>query len=505
MTEKQRRPNILFLMTDQQRHDALGCVNPVIRTPALDALAGRGVRFSEAVCNVPMCVPSRYSLMTGLYGSQLGVRHNTQMAVREADLPSPCVARTLLEAGYQTVGFGKTHWYIGPSVMPGVAVEGSRFGFEVRALRGKAAKDNTEPGSLYRGDVEPEWEKRINEEAAKAGPGGESVTGYIGETSAISAGHHAETWLTDQALDFLDNKRDSSRPFFLYLSLDYPHVGLHVPEGFEDLYRLEDFPDNPPPDPVPGGHMQGHRFETLWKEMSPEQRRRSRLRYAALCTYVDAQFDRVLKKIEDMGETENTLVLFISDHGDMLGDRGRVSKYCLYEGSVRVPLILAGPGVTAGVDERNAELVDVVPTLLRAAGLQVSENLPGLDLLGGRKRPGSFAEMHGRGYEEYQRAPAVMYRTKEWKLILHLPGALGSAFPSLEQISGEFYCLGKDPLELVNRYEDSSCAEIRHELTVKLLMHVMCVNSKQPFASARAKITVTGPETKPDKSIWERP
>jgi len=500
-----KRPNILFLMTDQQRHDALGCVNPAIRTPALDALAARGVRFSQAVCNVPMCVPSRYSMMTGLYGFQCGVRHNTQMITRGADMPAPTIAERLAAAGYQTAGFGKTHWYIGSRIMPGVPVEGSRRGFEVRAIRGAKEPCNDEAGSLYMADEEPEWHSRVSEEQRKGGPGGESVPGYIGGASGIPPERHAEGWLTEKALEFLDRGRDRSRPFFLYLSLDYPHVPLFVPPGFEELYDLEDFPDNPPPDPMPGGHVAGHRFETIWRAMSPEQRRRSRLRYAALCSYADSLFGRVLDRLAAAGELDNTLAIFTSDHGDMLGDRGRVSKYCLYEGSVRVPLIVAGPGVArrGAVDGRPAELVDVLPTILQAAGLDIPEELPGISLLSDEVRPGSFAEMHGRGYEEYQRAPAIMYRTAEWKLILHLPGRLGEAVPSADRISGELYRLSDDPLELRNLYDEGEWRDVRERLTAQALMHIMCAAGRFPRAPARARIRLTGPETKPDRSLWE--
>ncbi len=122
MAKKARRPNILFLMTDQHRHDGLGCVNPVIKTPVLDKLAAGGIQFTQAVCNTPMCVASRYSMMNGLYSFQNGVKHNTQMITRDADLPLPVLAQRLLAAGYQTAGIGKTHWYIGSGIMPDVTV-----------------------------------------------------------------------------------------------------------------------------------------------------------------------------------------------------------------------------------------------------------------------------------------------------------------------------------------------------------------------------------------------
>ena len=500
-----RRPNILFLQTDQQRHDALGAADPVYRTPALDRLAARGVRFSQAVCNVPMCVPSRYSMMTGLYGFQCGVKHNAQMIARDAELPVPTLARRLAGAGYQAAGFGKTHWYIGERIMPEVPIEGSCRGFEVRALRGSGEPKNCEPGSLYMATDRPDDARRVAEEHAKGGPGGESVPGYVGGTSVVASEGHAESWLTEQAIGFLDGGRDRSRPFFMYLSLDYPHVPLFVPPGFEELYDLGQFPDNPPPEPAPGGHASCARLGEIWPQLSGDERRRARLRYAALCSYVDSCFGRVLDRLEALGELGNTFVLFTSDHGDMLGDRGRVSKYCLYEGSVRVPLVVAGPGVDRGgmVDGRPAELVDVVPTLLDAAGVEVPEELPGLSLLSDVVRPGSFAEMHGRGYEEYQRAPAVMYRTGEWKLILHLPGRLGEARPEAGSISGELYRLADDPLELRNLYADAACAQVRERLTAQALMHVMCSVGRFPSGPSRARVRVTGAETKPDRSMWQ--
>jgi arylsulfatase A-like enzyme len=506
-----RKPNILFLQTDQQRHDALGCVNPVYRTPTLDAIARRGLRFSQAVCNVPICVPSRYSMMTGLYGCQCGVKHNTQMAARDAELPVPVLAQRLQAAGYQTAGIGKTHWYIGSGILPGVSIEGSRRGFDVRAIQAKREPLNDETGSLYLADDEPEWFAKVCQETASDGPGGEGIPGYIGETSDIPKEQHFEGWLTRQALDFLERGRAPEKPFFLYLSLDYPHAGFHPPREFEGLYDLKDFPDNPPPDPLPDGHRHpaagadgwGY-FEDRWPNMTPEQRRRSRLRYAALCTYVDHCFGQVIEKLRVLGELDNTFILFTSDHGDMLGDRGRVSKYCLYDGSVRVPLLIAGPGVPrpGAVDTRHAELVDVLPTLLDVAGVEIPDCLPGFSLRSGFSRAGAFAELHGRGYEEYQRAPAVMWRTDEWKLILHIPGRLHEAFQQYDRTRGELYHLPQDPLELRNRYDDPACAAVRERLTTQLLMHVMCSLGRYPSLTARTRVRMAGPETKPDRGKW---
>ncbi len=485
-----QRPNILFLQTDQQRHDALGCVNPAIRTPNLDALAARGTRFSQATCNVPMCVPSRYSMMTGLYPFQCGVKHNTQMIARDQDLPAPVLAQRLAAAGYQTAGFGKTHWYIGSRNMPDVPIEGSCRGFETRAVRGAREPGNDECGALYMADDEPEQHARVATVQAKGGPGGESVEGYTGGVSGLDPAGHAEGWLARQTLKFLDQGRDAGRPFFLYFSLDYPHVPLFPPERFEQLYAKTEFPDNHPPDPVPSGHATRGKFKEVWPSMTSEQRRGAWIRYAALCSFVDDCFGQVIEKLRDKGELDNTFILFTSDHGDMMGERGRVSKYCLYENSVRVPMILAGPGVPRSTtpDDRLVELVDAMPTLLAAAGEEIPDILPGLNLLSGASRSGAFAEMHGGGYEDCQQAPAVMWRTADWKLILHLPGRLGDIHGRYDAIAGELYDLSADALERNNRYDDPACAPMRERMTAQALLHVMSSLGRFPAGVSRAKI-----------------
>ena len=371
MTDRTERPNILFLMTDQQRWDALGCVDPFVRTPHLDALARRGIRFEQAVCNVPMCMPSRYSLMLGLYGSQCGVRHNTQMCPTDADLPLPVLAQRLQALGYQTAGFGKTHWYLGSQTGAGMPARTSLRGFEVRAEARAKDPARTEPGAVLMAEEIPEGFARLKSETDPFGGGGENVLGYTGCTSVVPPGEHREGWLTGQALRFLDEGRDPGRPLFLYLSFDFPHAGLNVPAGYEALYDIGRIPDRPLPPwtAYPEEHVGQDRRAREWMEKTPLERRRTTLRYWALCSYVDDLFGRVLRKLDEMGERENTFVLFASDHGEMLGDRQhRFSKYCLYEGSVRVPLIVAGAGVPeerrGAVDARAAELVDVLPTLL---------------------------------------------------------------------------------------------------------------------------------------------
>jgi len=220
-------------------------------------------------------------------------------------------------------------------------------------------------------------------------------------------------------------------------------------------------------------------------QRTPEERRMATLRYFALVTAVDDLIGRVVARLRATGAWEHTLVVFTSDHGEMLGDRNhRFSKFCLYEGSVRVPLILSGgqisPDSRGRCDERYAELVDLVPTLLSAASIPPSSELPGLDLLSERRRQGAFAEFHGSGYEKNQLGPIFMWRTSRWKLILQIPGLAADAVERIDQAQGELYDLANDPVELRNLYEDPASSAVREQMTRDLLMHLATCWARYP-------------------------
>lgn len=491
-----KKPNILFLQTDQHRWDALGCVNSVVKTPNLDALAERGVRFSQAVCNNPMCVPSRYSMMTGLYSSQCGVRHNTQMCERDEEMVISTLAERLLDAGYDTAGFGKTHWYCGipddydSSKVPNT--ETSTRGFQVRAQARSIDPVTNEKGALIWEVDDPEAVKMMAKENEGIRTGGENALGYIGRTSSISPERQREGWLTRQTLEYLDNRGDNDKPFFLYLSFDFPHAALNVPAEYEAMYDIDDIEL---PEETEGlvslsdHYMQPRNVEEWrkWREdFNEEERKMGVLRYYAACTYVDELFGRVISKLKDMGELDNTFIIFTFDHGEMLGERYRFSKYNFYESSVRVPLIMAGGGIPEDqrgtVDDRCCGLIDLVPTFLAVADLQVDERLAGYALLSPPAKSGSFSELHGSGYHETEKAPAVMWRTPEYKLILYLPGEFRELDSKLDEFKGELYNLQEDPSEYNNLYYDNNYLKIREKLTRCLLLHMTIAWSRFPRA-----------------------
>jgi arylsulfatase A-like enzyme len=222
--------NIIFLMTDQQRWDALGVLNPHVKTPNLDRLARAGILFRQAVCQAPMCVPSRNSMMFGLYPSQLGVRTNAGGLCDESKLPALPLPELMRQAGYQTAGFGKTHWGHGK-----LNPEPPTRGFEVRAEGQPRKSPLYEKGAVMMDDVNPEGLRQYNEETKDYGGGEEGIAGYIGCTSQVPMRNHRDGFIAEQCLKFLDGGVDPGRPLFLYLSFIKPHAGFNVPKEFEDL------------------------------------------------------------------------------------------------------------------------------------------------------------------------------------------------------------------------------------------------------------------------------
>jgi arylsulfatase A-like enzyme len=474
--QSQSKPNIIFLMTDQQRWDAIGINNPHIKTPNLDRLARNGILFNQATCQAPMCVPSRNSMMFGLYPSQLGIRSNGSHSIGDQFLPCDPLPERLKKAGYQTAGFGKTHW--GRTDQPI-----DTRGFEFRVVGAKEV--GLEKGALYQDDENPAGLAAYRREVANYGPGEEGVEGYLGKTSEVADRDHRDGWVAEKCLEFLDTGLDPDRPLFLYLSFLKPHAGLNVPKRFVDLYNINDIPDTeqPPWAEEQDTHLaysdKNNKFQNdrhnewrkTWLKMTPFERRRTTLYYYANCTWLDDYFGQALAKLEKAGRLKNALVVYTADHGDMLGERNyRFTKYCLYESSVRVPIMLSGTVVPDNlrgtIDNRPAELVDLYPTIAKAAGTKHQLASPGLDLFSDQRRKGSFCEYHDSG------APAWMWRTNKWKLILYSNLPSDASKSSEATFKGELYDLVNDPHEWKNLYNSEKHQKIREQLKTELLEHL---------------------------------
>ena len=472
------RPNIIFLMDDQHRWDTLGIVNPKVKTPHLDALAKAGLFYDQAVCQAPMCTPSRNSMMLGLYPNQTGILRNGR-GLADEKLPARPLAEVLRKAGYQTAGFGKAHW--------GGGMRCSTRGFDTRYIA-----ECLEENAVMMIHDAPDAKRRYDAEGKTMGGGEENNLGYLGFTSPLPEKDHRDGWVTGKCLEFVEHEIDPKRPLFLYLSFLKPHAGHNVPAGYETQYNVNEVQYAKQPSwtkdrsPHAAGVNRRDLYTNYWSKATDEQWRWMTLRYRANCTWIDDMFGRVLTQLKHKGVLDNAIIVYCSDHGEMLGERFyRFNKYCLYESSVRVPLILSGSAIPESLrgkrDRRPVELVDLYPTLLSLAGIKVPDGTVGLNLLGPQTRKASFSALHERNDEV-----AFMWRTSGHKLILRMKRRDdddASQYAADDIIGGEFYDLAKDPQEWHDLYATGTQYQaVRDNMTRALLA---CLQGQRKLTNFR--------------------
>lgn len=463
-TTPDKRPNIIFLMDDQHRFDALGMINPQVITPTLDSLAKNGVFYSQAVCQAPMCVPSRNSMMMGLYPNQNGVYRNSD-GIKDENLPVKTMAEYFKDAGYETAGFGKTHW--------------GKFKTNTRGFETRYVSEIKEEGAMSMAEMNPEAKQKYDAEIADMGPGEENNSGYLGFTSKLEEEEHRDGWITKQVLEYI-HKREDERPLFLYLSYMKPHAGHNVPKGYEDLYDADTikYADQPNWDKDQSPHSEGvnrrDMYESYWKNASREDWQLMTMRYYANVTWIDDMMGRTLRALKEKGLLENTLIVYTSDHGEMLGERYyKFNKYNLYEASVRVPMILSGSALPEdlkrnSVDNLSAENTDLLPTLLDFANIKQDKPLLGESLLSKNRNKATFSALHERKGEA-----AFMWRTEEYKLILVFNRKENAInYTENDIIAGEFFNLKEDPREWIDLYNSKAVSEIQNQYKKELLQHL---------------------------------
>ena len=355
------RPNILLLMTDQQRGDALGIEgHPVLQTPYLDALAAAGARFRHAYSATPVCIPARRTLMAGQRAASHGVFMNYT-----APLPGPTLPGELSKAGYQTHLVGKLH----------LSPPRKLYGFDSADW-----SDSPSPHPAY-----DDYERFLVESGVTT-PGaglahGASVNGYTARPYHLDERFHFSNWCADRALSFLA-RRDPTMPFFLKVSFHQPHQPLTPPAAYWDRYRAMDIPPPPVADwsRVYETPQRGLPVNAWRVCLEPELQRQMQAGYYGCINHIDDQIGRILARIPP-----NTVILFVSDHGEMLGQHQWIRKRSGYEGSARIPFLLRAParldlgrGVVANAP---VELMDVMPTLLDLAGVPIPEEVDGTSVL----------------------------------------------------------------------------------------------------------------------------
>lgn len=358
------QPNILLLFTDQQRFDTLGALgNPVIQTPALDSLVREGTAFTAAYTASPVCMSARCSVTLGQYPHHTGCNRNNPMPQDRTSL-----MQFLQGAGYQTHGIGKMH-----------------FGPDSHALWGFDSRDYSEELSTGADDAFYQHLVANGYGHITAPHGLRSEFYYIPQPSQLPARLHQSHWIADRSLQFLE-QRDRSRPFFLWSSFIKPHPPFESPGPWNRLYKP---PEMPLPH-LPAGYQEllthhNHRQNRYkWRDQGWDDNlvRLIRAQYYATISFVDYNVGRILQQLRDTGELDNTLVLFTSDHGELLGDYGSFGKRSMVDSAACVPLLARYPErFAAGAQcDIPTTTVDLLPTCLRAAGLDVPDDRDGMDL-----------------------------------------------------------------------------------------------------------------------------
>jgi arylsulfatase len=360
------RPNILLIMTDQQRGDTLGASgNGLIHTPVLDRLCGEGVRFERCYTPSPVCVPARMALLTGLLPHRNGcVDNGGRLAANTKTL-----MQVLGDVGYVRHAVGKMHF----------SPPRASLGFDCMELSEEipACPEIDDYLTFLHGH----GFAHVHEPH-----GVRSDMYYIPQVSQLPAALHATAWTADRAAAFL-RAHDQSRPFFLWVSFIKPHPPFDPPVPWNKLYRTIDMPPPFRPDGYQSLQTWWMRHQNRYKyrEAGPDDtlNRTLRAAYYGSISFIDYHVGRILRALDATGLADRTLVIFTSDHGELLGDYGSWGKRTFLDAAARVPLIVRWPGeMPAGAVSRClVSLLDIMPTVLAAAGVDPdTHHLDGADL-----------------------------------------------------------------------------------------------------------------------------
>jgi len=344
-------PNVLFLMADQLAPFYLPSYgHPLVQTPHIQGVAARGMVFDAAYCNYPICASSRFSMLSGRLSSRIGAYDNGAEFLSS----TPTFVHYLRALGYHTCLGGKMH-FVGADQL---------HGFEERITT-----------DIYPSDFgwTADWSAGTPQQP-------ESPTG-INMRSVVEAGICKRSMQLDydedvaaQAVQKIYDlaRAPEQRPFLLAASFTHPHNPFVITRDYWDLYRHEDI-DLPRTGPIPWAEMDDHsrRLHHMFKldehDITAERTRTARHAYYGMVSYVDAKMGAVLTALEESGLADNTVVIITADHGEMLGERGFWFKSSFFEGSIRVPLIVAVPGGRAGRSPAVVSLLDLFPTILDLA------------------------------------------------------------------------------------------------------------------------------------------
>jgi len=422
-----RKPNILLIMADDLNNDMGMYGHSLVKTPSLDRLAARGVRFDRAYNQFPLCSPSRTSMMTGLRPDTTRV-HDLQTHFRTTLPDVVTLSQLFRKNGYVAARVGKIYHYGNP---------------------GQIGTDGLDDPASWDAVVNPrgidkDEEKVLTNLLPKRGLG--STLAFY--ASPASDEEHTDGKVATETIALLEKHKD--RPFFIAAGFYRPHCPFIAPKKYFDMYPLERIKA---PTVAPE-QTAGLPAPALWTRppnwgVDEDGVRKSIQAYYASTTFLDAQAGRILAALDRLRLADNTVVVFVSDHGYHLGELGQWMKMSLFERSARNPLVIAGPGITRGVSSRTVELLDLYPTLGELAQLPLPPGLQGRSLMPLLKNPTAAWDRAAltqvtRGNVTTGRFMGYSVRTEKWRYIEWDEGKRGL----------QLYNESDDPDELRNLAED---------------------------------------------------
>lgn len=475
--------NLLIIMSDEHTRRMSGCYgHQIVQTPNIDRLALAGVRFDNAYCNHPICVPSRANFLTGRYTHETGNWDNAHPYI---GTEAASWGHRLTESGHHVTSIGKLHY---------------RYDHDPNGITESLVSMNVMNGEgdyfgSMRWNLRPSTAVPLN--ISNSGPG---ETEYIRYDTAVS--NETVKWLRTKAANH-------NKPWALFCSFVTPHFPFVVPEEFFNLY---------PPESVElpiKWHQKDWTHHPYWDQVRPirsgradnfseEDVRRTIAAYYGLITFMDRQIGSVLDTLQDTGLAANTRIIYTSDHGEIGGSYGLWGKSCMYEDSVGVPLIVAGPDIPAGQYRRtNTSFVDLFPSILESVGvalLKEDADLPGQSIWPIAKGEEILDRII---FSEYHASMSptgnFMVRDDRYKLIYY-----GPEYPP------ELFDLQEDPTELDDLGRDQAHAEVRDRLEAEFrrICDPADVNARA-FTAQRTLIDSRGGEetvlAEGKKVNWTRP
>ena len=434
-------PNVLFLICDDLNCDLGSYGHLQVQSPNIDRLAARGVRFEHAYCQYPLCGPSRASFMAGLYPDQTLI-HRNAIYLREHLPDVKTLSQLFRDAGYFATRIGKIYHY---NVPKHIGTSGHDDPYSWNHVINPIGRDVFDEDKIF--TLRPGQFGGTLSWLAAEGTDAEQTDGMIAAETIKKLKAHAE----------------SGVPFFLAVGLFRPHTPYVAPKKYFDLYPTEKIvvPTEPEGylETIPAPARKSIRRKQDQIDLADNLAREAIQAYYASITFADAQLGLVLDALDESGLSDNTIVLFTSDHGYHMGEHGHWQKTTLFENATRVPLILAGPGVDAKgqTTDAPAEMIDFYPTLAELAGLKnkAPKYLSGVSLVPALKDPA--ARPREDALSQY--AGGYSLRTERWRYTEW--GKEGSE-------GNELYDHQSDPAEMVNLAGKAEHADTIAKLTKRL-------------------------------------